>query len=139
MLRCIKSYSSCKLTQRSLFNKYPKIFIQNNWHVTHTGTYWGLDIEKGWYHIIDDLCQKIQDNVDKREIEQINAVRIKEKFGGLRFYVNYHDDEIFKLIRQAEYKCTSTCKNCSGKGKARRDHYGHINILCHDCYMITKS
>ena len=122
-----------KLTQEYLFSKHAKIFIQHKLPMEQTCMCWGLEIGDGWYPVIDELCENIQTNVDSRNIRQIEALQVKEKFGGLRFYANYHDEEIYKLIRQAEYKASKTCVKCSSPGKSRDDR-GWTIVLCNSCY-----
>lgn len=110
----------------NLFNKYPKIFVQ---YICKD-----FSIQHGWYPLIDELCQKIQENVDERKINQIRAIQVKQKFGSLRFYVNYHDEEISKYIQEAENKSMTICTRCSNNG-TMRDCDGWYDILCNDCLL----
>lgn len=121
------------LTQQQIYDKYPKIFVQHSWSMTKTCMCWGLCIGNGWYHLIDELCQRIQNNVDARGIRQIEAIQVKEKYGSLCFYTNYHDDEISRFIRDAEHKAANTCSKCSKMGIARDDD-GWLDVLCDSCF-----
>lgn len=123
------------LTQQQIYDKYPKIFIQHSWPMQKTCMCWGLCVGDGWYPLIAELCKRIQDNVDARGIEQIEAVQVKEKYGGLRFYTNYYDDAISKIILDAEYKAAETCSKCSKSGIVRDDD-GWIEVLCDHCSKI---
>ena len=93
---------------------------------------WGLQIGKGWYPLIDELCTNIQANVDSRGIRQIEATSVKEKSSSLRFSVNYYDEQIDKLIRKTQYKASQTCVKCSSPGD-EVEHHGWGEILCDDC------
>ena len=77
-----------------LREKHPKIF-----EGIHRTNY---SFPEKWYHIIDNLCLQIQLYCDTNDCEQIKCEQIKEKFGGLRFYVNYAPDEVQSLIQKAE-------------------------------------
>lgn len=97
---------------------YPKIFSQPC----------ELSVGDGWYQIIFDLCQKLQQESDTPHTEQITATQVKEKFGGLRFYVDYATDVQYALITEAEDLCEKTCEVCGAPGTARTG--GWIKTLC---------
>jgi len=61
----------------------------------------------GWYNLLDDLMGKIE----KIDINKtLRITKIKEKFGGLRFYIyvmsetkkSNNEEQIYKLINDAE-------------------------------------
>jgi len=79
----------------------------------------------GWLPIIKDL---IEDLIDAGWDKQI--CQIKEKFGGLRFYINGGSDEIYKLISDAEVKSMKTCEVCGKPGTQTSG--GWINTLCEE-------
>ena len=90
-----------------LIQRYPKIFSNNFW----------FECDDGWFEIINNLCCKIQaytDDFDK--IEQPVAEQVKEKFGGLRFYISGGDEYIRKIISEAENEATKTCETCGAPG-----------------------
>lgn len=73
-----------------------------------------------WYK----ACRKWQPAYPK-------AMQVKEKFGGLRFYMNYYVEEIEELINEAEEKSYKTCERCGAPGKSREG--GWIITLCDKC------
>lgn len=77
-----------------LREKYPKIF--DGIHRTN------YSLPEKWYHIVDELCSKIQQYCEVNDCEQIKCEQVKDKFGGLRFYVNHAPEEIHNLIKLAE-------------------------------------
>jgi len=135
--------------QNKLYEKYPKIFAQKDWPMTQTAMCWHFECSDGWYDLIDSLCSEIQAHIDnenwsiqyKREsgklpadapdFFQVEATQVKEKFGGLRFYVNYYDDYIRGLISMAETISYKTCETCGLPGKPNDD--GWIATLCETC------
>ena len=62
-------------------------------------------------------------------IEQVVAVQVKEKFGGLRFYIVGGDDYIRGLIDFAEAMSYDICEVCGEKGHLRNDK-PWIRTLC---------
>ena len=109
--------------------------------------YWGFEHGDGWYAIVESLCSNIQSHVDwKRRGEQFKdlsdqefdeehqtvAVQVKEKFGGLRFYVNNDDDYIRGAISMAESMSYRTCEVCGNAGNSRGG--GWIRTLCDGCH-----
>ena len=56
-------------------------------------------------------------------------LQIKEKFGGLRFYIAEGSDEMYNLIDEAEAKSMKTCQICGEPGKTIW-HHGWLTTLC---------
>lgn len=85
-------------------------------------------VGEGWFPIIDQLCAALQNMSDYSDF-QIEAVQVKEKFGGLRFYVNSYDPMVENLISKAEAKASHTCDVCGKEGKMR-DLNGYMATRC---------
>jgi hypothetical protein len=92
-----------------------------------------FDVDSGWYPIIKDL---IEDLIKLGWDKQI--CQVKEKFGGLRFYINTGSDEIFKRIHLAENQSYEICETCGEKGDMRTD-LGWYSTLCNKHYEERKS
>ena len=61
----------------------------------------------GWYGIIKDLISgAIEAGWDRK------ILQVKEKFGGLRFYIGAASSEVHDLIRIAEDLSYKTCEIC---------------------------
>jgi len=125
---------------KKLCEKYPKIFKDRHGDPKQTLMCFGFECGDGWYSILDALCSNIQHHIDwnnqnhakgfkqYKEVPQVVAVQIKEKFGGLRFYYDGGDDHISGMVRMAESWADRTCEECGGPGYARRG--GWIKTLC---------
>ena len=87
----------------------------------------------GWYPVIKDL---ITDLIELGWDKQI--CQVKEKFGGLRFYINAGSDEIFKRIHLAENQSYEICETCGEKGEMKTD-LGWYSTLCNKHYEERKS
>lgn len=80
-------------------------------------------VGKGWSSIIEKLVQ------DLLELGWDGwALQIKEKFGGLRFYIDTGSDAVHDRISQAECLSYETCEECGTPGKPRTG--GWIKTLC---------
>jgi hypothetical protein len=66
------------------------------------------------------------------------VTQVKEKFGGLRFYINEGTDEIFKRISEAENKSYEICEVTGEPGTLRTD-IGWYRTLCDEEYEKIKN
>ena len=114
-------------------------------------TSYGVECGDGWYGIIDNLSANIErsirawqkENPDIKE-KHPRVVQVKEKFGGLRFYMRYpsgfdkafYDKFEHELIGPAEELSEKTCEFCGEEGKRRPG--GWIKTLCETCYNKRK-
>lgn len=69
---------------------------------------------------------------DKYISDHPKAAQVKEKFGGLRFYMTHGNDEIFSLISEAESKSYKTCEECGEPGDQKDT--GWVKTLCDSCH-----
>ena len=66
-----------------------------------------------------------------RIIPQVEATQVKEKYGGLRFYIMWGNEKIDALISFAESMSECTCEECGRPGTQDTD--GWIKTLCEEC------
>ena len=94
----------------------------------------GIECGKGWYNLLDVLCTKIEKELDKNKKlkKEFRVSQIKEKFGGLRFYIGCSTDVIDKLIDEAEERSYTVCENC-GESAVTLSIRGWISTLCKNC------
>lgn len=95
---------------------------------------WGISCGDGWYKVIYDLCKELEPLIEALPEEErfyCAAVQVKEKFGGLRFYLDAETDEMSKVISKAERKSYETCEDCGAPGEQREG--GWIVTLCDSC------
>lgn len=82
----------------------------------------------GWQVLVDVLWFAVRYEFKKRDIK---ILQIKEKFGGLRFYVSGTFPELSHLVDQMEYLSEKTCECCGRPGVPRPG--GWIKTLCEEC------
>ena len=128
-----------KELQDKLFNKYPKIFRQKDLSKQETCMCWGIECGDGLYWLIDQLCSNLQFNTDKNNsganegnYPQIEATQVKEKFGGLCFYVQSATDKQYAMISFAQNLSYDICHKC-GTTKHVGHTQGWIYTECKDC------
>lgn len=86
---------------------------------------------EGWYQIIHDLIEDlIKLGWDK------SVLQVKEKFGGLRFYISQSTEKMDQRIAYAEQESTKTCEFCGTKENvttATNPGEYWIRSLCNGC------
>jgi hypothetical protein len=86
-----------------------------------------FEINSGWYGLVRALLEELHHAGWDKEICQV-----KEKFGGLRFYINSGSEEIFNIIHKYEELSYKICEECGEPGEVRGG--GWIQTLCDKHY-----
>ena len=91
-----------------------------------------FEINNGWFKLVKELIEDlIALGWDKQ------TCQVKEKFGGLRFYINAASNEVFDRISKAERDSYNICEKCGEEGEIRRD-LGWYFTLCNNHYNEEK-
>jgi hypothetical protein len=146
-----------KTLDQQLCERYPKIFANRYADMTTTAMCWGFECGDGWFNILDQLCSQIQHHIDwkerqrevvirlnskatseeirevPKEISQVVAEQVKEKYGTLRFYYDGGDERISGMVTLAEGMSEVTCEQCGAPGLSR--HGGWVRTLCETHYQ----
>lgn len=83
-----------------------------------------LDIGPGWYELVAEL----NENIARLE-PGYSVMQVKEKFGGLRYYVDGVGKAGQALIDDAERRSYLTCEVCGSSGELRDNRSWH-RTLC---------
>jgi len=68
----------------------------------------------GWSSLVNRIFDKLE------SIEgTVKIIQVKEKFAGLRVYTDYVNDELQKVINEAERESFKMCETCGKSGKVR--------------------
>lgn len=138
-----------KLLDKYLCKKYPKIFVERKQSVAESCMGRGFECGDGWFHLLEELCYKIQDRINYRQrgikegwalgsewkpIPQFVALQVKEKFGALRIYYKGGDDTIGAWVDFVESLSAWVCENCGRHDQeVGRVSEGWIQGLCPTC------
>lgn len=90
---------------------------------------YGMGVGKGWYPILADLVREIREIDEARGTASL-LVQVKEKFGGLRFYLAESTNDHWEAISRAESKSLNTCEDCGAPGLMYND--GWVSTLCRE-------
>jgi len=126
-----------KKLQNKLYKSYPKIFRQKDLPMSQTAMCWGISCGPGWFWLINQLCSALQFDIDKNNEPQIEAVQVKEKYGGLRFYTNGATDRQDGMIDLACEMSNSICEECGSTEKVTQSK-GWIETRCASCRKKAK-
>ena len=85
-----------------------------------------FEVEPGWFPLIKDLITDLINLGWNKEVCQV-----KEKFGGLRFYVDGGDDEVRGMVKMTESLSYRICEDCGAKGTLRRGSW--YRTMCDPC------
>jgi hypothetical protein len=101
---------------------------------------WKYEVPQGWVALCEELAEKLDkilEALSEEEKENYELLQVKEKFGSLRWYDNWHNEEMHQLIRQYEYKTERTCCVC-GK-MATKITLGWVTPFCDECIPEGKT
>jgi hypothetical protein len=119
-----------------LFGRYPVLYQGRKFPITQSLIPFGIETGDGWFKIIDQLSADIT-LLDEKNGTTTIAVQVKEKYGGLRFYVQAGSDAIFDLIDAAEEESLKTCEMCGEPGELRG--VGWVSTMCDKCWAKTQA
>jgi RNA polymerase-binding transcription factor DksA len=122
-----------KELDEQLVKDCPRFFRQRHWPMDRTCMCWGFPGD-GWEPIIRKVAEAAEklNNATEDPDMWIIAVQVKEKFGGLRYYVQNAPDEIDDMISEAENASYTICETCGKPGEPRKG--GWLKTLCDDCH-----
>jgi len=78
--------------------------------------------------VTQEAVDEAKAKLDEETLKVPVAVQVKEKFGGLRFYVQAATDKHYQYISFAESMSYRTCEECGAPGKTYTD--GWHTTLC---------
>ena len=67
------------------------------------------------------LCKKLEQQVILEDVSLPEAVQVKEKLGGLRFYVVGEAQAMLDIIDESETKSETICEVCGYRGERFSD------------------
>jgi len=59
---------------------------------------------------------------------------VKEKYGGLRFYLSSSTGEYLDMTYEAEKESTETCETCGKPGSPKTPEGNWVKTVCNTCH-----
>jgi hypothetical protein len=116
-------------SKEEFLKEFPELFSNK-----HSSA--GFYLPKGWSRVVWNLCSLIEWHLKyhKEPKPKPQVVQVKEKFGGLRFYINGGDETINAFITFAESMCSGICQSCgTNQGVERKTDRYWMNTRCGSC------
>lgn len=117
--------------EQKIFDDFPKLFNPDP-ELQKNLMSFGFECDDGWFNLIYNLCKEVYPLVlelNKNEDSLFQVFQVKEKYGTLRFYVDFGDEKIQEIISLYEAKSEQICECCGKYGKLRaRGHW--LKTLC---------
>ena len=88
----------------------------------------GFAHQDGWFALIYELSEKLSKMDPKLE-----AIQVKEKFGGLRFYTGKTSKEVLDLICEYENKSYKICERCGTTEDVKLRGGNWLHTFCDKC------
>lgn len=138
------------MLDKMLCERFPKLYADRHGSLQQTAMCWGFSCGDGWFRILFELSEEIDAILKKMDtdtgfteatkttkeprtpaVDAFKVVQVKEKFGTLRYYVNYSSDEISAAVNKAEHRSAVTCEECGEPGVLRGTTWWRT--ACHKC------
>ena len=92
-----------------------------------------MPVKSGWHPLIQELCVKLWSLGWDGQVDQV-----KEKFGGLRFYVATGSEPIWQLIQPMESQSYDVCELCgTSPATINRNRYW-LKTFCTECDLCDQ-
>ena len=87
-----------------------------------------------WNIVIADLVVIMKKREEWNSDINYKVRQVKNKFGGLRFYVDNEDDFLRGAIKMAEIQCSKLCNTCGSYGKQKIQTGSFTPKQCTGCF-----
>ena len=114
---------------QKFFDRWPTWFKGLTQSPMESCLAFGFECSDGWFDLLWNLCEDIE---KLNPTEDFYVDQVKEKYGGLRFYISCATNEIWDRISQAEYDSYKTCEICGSKDNVTSEG-SWITTFCKEC------
>lgn len=125
---------------KKLVEAFPLLYRDRYGKMTETCMCWGFECDDGWFQLIWELSEKLENRIeeleknglcycghkhelnceecrcDQHQQMHLCASQVKEKYGTARVYLNFYDEQADNFIDEAELKSETTCETCGTAG-----------------------
>jgi hypothetical protein len=131
-IKFMKEIEDKKVFEEKLVKYFPNLYINMYGDYTKTCLSHGLQCGPGWYGIIWELSEKIQQIVQtlpEEDRKNFTVAQVKQKFGLLRFVIDDWNEDIRALIKEYELKSLTICEEC-GQAGIQRNKSNWLYVSC---------
>lgn len=119
--------------EQKLFDAFPYLYRARVKSVQESSMSFGFECGNGWFDLIWNLSQKIEDAARQAGLEPQSAAwpqarQVKQKTGTLRFYLGNRTEAMIALIDEAMEDSAKICEACGMLG-SRVGNSG-VRTLC---------
>ena len=121
----------------ALVRDFPRLYRDRHGDPIETSMCYGFPGD-GWEPLIRRLSEKLEPIARETDL---HTVQVKEKFGGLRFYVNGSrkllsevSETLYAAIHVAEEEAFRTCEHCGAPGSTENVSKSWLATLCTACH-----
>jgi len=97
------------LTEK-LYAAFPHLYRGRHKSVYESSMCWGFACGDGWYQLIYDLSQELNNYLAEHPAVDFEVTQVKSKFGILHFHLDYRDEATRKMIELARLRASMTCE-----------------------------
>ena len=92
-----------------------------------------LSAGEGWFFLVWDLCASLE-AIARQQVSDgyppMRIVQVKEKFGGLRYYLQGATEEARAMTRAASVQAETICEACGRSANYCRSRNGWWKAFC---------
>ncbi len=127
-----------QLTEK-IFQHCPLIYRSNRDGSNTLVNRYGFECGDGWFELISNFSNQAEAKVKEMKEEGVEEIKlplvlqVKEKFGGLRIYMDDTYGMMNALIDSALKEAARTCELCGQSGIRRESKTGWWMTLCDEC------
>ncbi|KDQ09628.1 hypothetical protein BOTBODRAFT_522355 [Botryobasidium botryosum FD-172 SS1] len=132
--------------EAALFADFPNLYWRHTLPMAETAMCWGICTGDGWEPLIRRLSIRLTKMTEglgldpsSDEFKSYMASQVKEKLGGLRFYMQRSTPEMRSAISEAATESMETCDVCGGKGEMSKTARGWLVTRCGRCAPAVES
>jgi hypothetical protein len=126
---------------QKLCEEFPLLYRDGYKSKDETCMYWGFACGDGWFDIIYRLSEKLEALISllPDDGNRPCAAQVKEKFGGLNFYMSQYTEGMSDFIAAAGKESYNTCEDCGSKEDTTTEATRYwIKTLCPKCREIDR-
>lgn len=111
--------------------------MRQRFPVLYRDCYCGCSVGGGWNGIVSKASAALAalgpvDTGDPVIDGRLAVIQVKEKFGGLRIYLNFDTEETDAIVKAAAEEAARTCEFCGNPGELYTKR-GWFTTLCKEC------